>query len=459
MDWSLYEDEAGRFKPKKLSITKGPIKVKDETDLQDMQEDLKGLPMEKAKQHFLKFFNDEYTHDLEVEQVESAFNRAPKVVLGELYCFKGHFSDLEELLDLQPDIESIPLSLSEAQTHQALKSRLIKRWTPSSQEDWESWLFHGFKVTELKLLMQENELEPKGRKAELAKKLAALALRHPEKMPPVHEFLADDQLLPELKKVVSTMVASLSENMQGHPYYYQYSTWQELMREWPAFEWPWLAEIVKGNGGTPAIAAIKEAAKPKTASSNISYDADEWTEYSQSTASLEVKGPPQPTVTVSVTSKPSPIKPATTKGGSNWATNDFEQPIEVLLKYKGERDPSPKERHVQIERVFTKGGRVFLKGMCLKSMGMKMFMVDRIKDEIVSPATGEMLNPREFTRVDDLRQALLLVGIRPEKKLLIPPTIEETQEAAAKTSTEGLIKPEGVKKPGMIRRLLAKLGG
>ena len=199
MDWSLYEDEAGLFKPKKLSITKGPIKVRDETDLQDMRQDLKGLPMEKAKLHFEKFFNDEYAYELEVEEVENAFNRAPKAVLGELYCFKGHFSALDELLDMQPGIESIPLPLSEAQTHQALKADLIKRCLPSNQEEWESLLFHSHKVTELKALMEENGLEPKGRKADLAKDLAAFAVSHPEKLPPGHEFLPSEKLLPALK--------------------------------------------------------------------------------------------------------------------------------------------------------------------------------------------------------------------------------------------------------------------
>jgi len=462
MDWSLYEDEAGFFKPKRLSITKGPIKVKDETDLQDMREDLKGLPMEKAKPHFEKFFNDEYTYELEVEDVESAFNRAPKAMLGELYCFKGYFSALDELLDMQPGIKSIPLPLSEAQTHQALKSDLIKRWVPSSQEDWEAILFHGFKVNELKALMQENGLEPKGRKADLAKDLASFAQQNPEKLPPCHEFLPAPNLLPALKALVDRMVSGLADAIQTYPYYYQYNAWQELMREWPAYEWPWLADIVKSKGGAPGAAAIKEIKQPEKASSHSSYDDDEWTGYGKSTASLEVGIAPRPSKPKSTPPPEKPVPPVNAKSPSKgepaWASNDFEKPVEVRFKYQGERDQTPKERHVQIERVSSKGGRIFLKGMCLESMGMKMFMVDRMVGEIVSPVTGELLNPREHTKVDDLRQAIALLGRRPEKNALEPPVCEGSLESTPSVKSEKVTKNIETEKQGFVRRILSMLG-
>ncbi|UTD54915.1 hypothetical protein [Halomonas sp. MS1] len=462
MDWSLYEDEAGCFKPKRLSITKGPIKVKDETDLQDMRADLKGLPMEKAKQHFEKFFNDEYTYELEVEPVESAFNRAPKAVLRELYCFKGQFSALEELLDMQPGIDSIPLPLSEAQTHQALKADLIKRCLPSNQEEWESLLFHSHKVTELKALMAENGLEPKGRKAELAKDLAAFAVEHPEKLPPGYEFVPSEKLLPALKTVVSGMISELAVAIQGHPYYYQYNAWQELMREWPAYEWPWLADIVKSNGGAPGAAAIKEIKQSEKVSSHSSYDDDEWSGYGKSTPTLKVEITPPP---IKPTDTPKPEKPvplvnaqSPSKGESEWASSDFEKPVEVRFKYQGERDQKPKDRHVQIERVSSKGGRIVLKGMCLESMGMKMFMVDRMVGEIVSPVTGELLNPHEYMRLDDLRKAIALLARKPESKPVEPSADEggvETTRLVKEEEATSNIVPE---KQGIMRRILDMLG-
>ena len=72
-----------------------------------MRQDLKGLPMEKAKPVFKQFFSDEYAHELEVEELEIAFNRATKATLGDLYCFRGHYSEVEDLLAMGDDDESI----------------------------------------------------------------------------------------------------------------------------------------------------------------------------------------------------------------------------------------------------------------------------------------------------------------------------------------------------------------
>ncbi|UYV20912.1 WYL domain-containing protein (plasmid) [Halomonas qaidamensis] len=460
MDLSLYEDpQTGRFKPKKLSITKSPIKIKDVTDLSNMREDLKGLLMKEAEPIFNQFFNDEYAHELEVEEVDSAFNRATKETLGDLYCFKGHYSDLEELLLMGDDDESMSLSLSEQQTHQALKLNLIRRWTPSAKGDWLSLLMRGHTVPELKALMIGNGLEPKGKKPDLASDLAAFALVNPEKMPPTHEFLPGDGLEAALKETVTNMVFVLSGEIESHPYYYQYNVWSELMREWPTYEWPWLPNIISSHGGAPASAAVRDRGVRKKVSSRDSFEPDDWKETSAPAARLEISVPKRTVEQPRVISTPQPPKPAPSNSESAWAANDFEEPIEVLFKYQGERDSVPKERHVQIDLVFAKGGRVFLKGMCLKSQGMKMFMVDRIKGGVVSPATGELIDPREFTRVDDLRQALAQLKTRPANKIVSPPAFEHAQENTAKAIPEEPSKPVTVKKPSFISRLLAKLGG
>lgn len=463
MDWSLYEDpQTGLFKPKKLSITKSPIKIKDVTDLYGMRQDLKGLPMEKAKPVFKQFFNDEYAHELEVEELEIAFNRATKATLGDLYCFRGHYSEVEDLLAMGDDDESISLSLSEQQTHQALKLNLIQRWKPSDQEDWDSLLMRGYTVPQLKAMMIENGLEPKGRKADLARDLGAFAVCNPEKMPPSHEFLPGDELEPALQEAITNMVCGLKHEIENHPYYYQFIAWQELLLDWPSHEWPWLPELIKSHGGAPAAAAVSARPIGQKVSSSEPFEPDDWKASATSTARLEIAVPEQKVEPPSVNSTPQPAKPspspAPSKSESTWAANDFDEPIEVLFKYQGERDSAPKERHVQIERVSTKGGRVFLKGMCLKSQGMKMFMVDRIKGGMVSPITGELLDPHEFTRVDDLRQALMMMRAKPEKEVSPPPMVEETQENAVERSSEEPLNTERFEKPGIIRRIFSKLG-
>ena len=466
MDWSLYEDEARCFKPKRLSITKGPIKVKDETDLQDMRENLKGLPMEEAKPIFKQLFNDEYAHELEVEEVEVAFNRATKAILGKALCFKGHFSAIEELLDIQPGVESIPLPLSEAQTHQALRSNLIKRWTPTDQDEWESLLLGGHKATELKALMIENGLEPKGRKADLARDLAAFAVSNPEKMPPSHEFLPGDELEPALQEAITNMVCGLKDVIENHPYYYQYIAWQELLLDWPNHEWPWLPELIKLHGGAPAAAAVSARPIGQKVPSSEPFEPDDWKGSAMSTARLEIAVPKQKIEPLSVTSAPRPAKPsppsssspAPLKSESTWAANDFDEPIEVLFKYQGERDSFPKERHVQIERVSTNGGRVFLKGMCLKSQGMKMFMVDRIKGSMVSPVTGELIDPSEFTRIDDLRQALALLGNKSKENPVASPDFDEVTKPLASPEAEKNEPIAANEKQSIVRRLLSVLG-
>lgn len=456
MDWSLYEDpQTGRFKPKKLSITKSPIKIKEVTDLYNMRQDLKGLPMDEAKLVFKQFFNDEYAHELEVEELEVAFNRATKATLGKAFCFKGHFSAIEELLDMHPGIESIPLPLSEAQTHQAVRFNLIKRWTPTDQEEWESLLLGGYKATELKAMMIENGLEPKGRKADLARDLAAFAMCNPEKMPPSYEFLPGDELKPALQEAITNMVRGLKHEIENHPYYYQFIAWQGLLLEWPSHEWPWLPELIKSHGGAPAAAAVSALPIGQKVSSSEPFEPDDWKGSATSTARLEIAVPEQKVEPPSVTSTPQPAKPspspAPSKSESTWAANDFDEPIEVLFKYQGERDSAPKERHVQIERVSTKGGRVFLKGMCLKSQGMKMFMVDRIKGDIVSPITGELVRPSDHTRVEILREALQALAVA---QPVVTPVIDAPDNLPPEAPAPN--KPPG--KLGIMRRFFNKLG-
>lgn len=456
MDWSLYEDpQTGRFKPKKLSITKSPIKIKEVTDLYNMRQDLKGLPMDEAKLVFKQFFNDEYAHELEVEELEVAFNRATKATLGDLYCFRGHYSEVEDLLALGDDDEPISLSLSEQQTHQALKLNLIQRWAPSDQEEWESLLLGGYKATELKAMMIENDLEPKGRKADLARDLAAFAMCNPEKMPPSHEFLPGDELEPALQEAITNMVCGLKDEIENHPYYYQYIAWQELLMTWPSYDWPWLPELIKSHGGAPAAAAVSARLIGQKVSSSEPFEPDDWKGSATSTARLEIAVPEQKVEPPSVTSTPQPAKPspspAPSKSESTWAANDFDEPIEVLFKYQGERDAAPKERHVQIERVSTKGGRVFLKGMCLKSQGMKMFMVDRIKGDIVSPITGELVRPSDHTRVEILREALQALAVA---QPVVTPVIDAPDNLPPEDPAPN--KPPG--KLGIMRRFFNKLG-
>jgi len=87
--------------------------------------------------------------------------------------------------------------------------------------------------------------------------------------------------------------------------------------------------------------------------------------------------------------------------------DDLEQPVEVFFSYQGQSDPAPRKQHVSIQRISTKGGRVFLKAQCLKSGSMKMFMVDRIKGHIASSGNGQQVNPADYTRIEALRGALL----------------------------------------------------
>lgn len=97
--------------------------------------------------------------------------------------------------------------------------------------------------------------------------------------------------------------------------------------------------------------------------------------------------------------QPSPPVPKTSVG-------DFENPVEVFFNYQDQRDPAPRKQYVSIQRVSTKDGRVFLKAQCLKSSSMKMFMVDRIKGDIASTVNGQLVSPRDYTRVEDLRGAI-----------------------------------------------------
>lgn len=214
-----------------------------------MREDLKGLPLDEAKPIFAKLYNDKYTHDLEVEELESAFNRADKTTLGDIHCFKGHFLTVEDLVAMSDDEDPIALPLTKPQIQQAIKLKLVKRWSPNSEEEWASLLEGSYKANELKSMMLDKGLVPKGRKADLAKGLAAYAVTNPDQMPPSDEFFPGERLLPALKEAMSNMVCGLGEAIISHPYHYQCTVWEELLLTWPSSDWPWLAEIVKAKGG------------------------------------------------------------------------------------------------------------------------------------------------------------------------------------------------------------------
>ena len=132
--------------------------------------------------------------------------------------------------------------------------------------------------------------------------------------------------------------------------------------------------------------------------------------------------------------------------------------MEVIFYYQGERDRVPQERHVSICRVSVKSGRIFFKGMCLSSHGLKMFMLDRIQGDMTSLVTGELLSPHQFRSVDELRKALVSLGVRRHSQLSSAPPAEVLKDDSAPTITGESMKLKSVKRTGIIGRLLAKLG-
>lgn len=103
MDWSYFENsKADRFNLKRLPTIKSPIRVVDETDIEEYREDFKGLSFEGGIDTYRQTFDDHYCYEVELESIEDAISRTPAARLGPLKVFK---QDPDSMIELYSCIE------------------------------------------------------------------------------------------------------------------------------------------------------------------------------------------------------------------------------------------------------------------------------------------------------------------------------------------------------------------
>lgn len=103
MDWSYFESsKADRFNLRRLPTIKSPIRVVDETDIDEYREDFKENSFEGGIDTYRHTFDDQDCYEVELESIEDAISRMPAARLGPLKVFK---QDPDSMIELYSCIE------------------------------------------------------------------------------------------------------------------------------------------------------------------------------------------------------------------------------------------------------------------------------------------------------------------------------------------------------------------
>lgn len=200
MDWSYFRKEPDGFSLKRLPAASQLVRIKDVTELDDYRPDFRGLSFEEGLSLYQHLFDGPDAYELEIDSFNEAADRASASILEGMSPFKGHISDVEELVE---GLEPVELELSATATKKAEASGLVAG-------DQESG------------------------------------------------YLAGPRLAAEYLKLIQRMVSGIHEAISDMPAPYQEATWRELV-VWDGLPCQLSRQAVGAYGGLIGRRVAQEA--------------------------------------------------------------------------------------------------------------------------------------------------------------------------------------------------------
>ena len=380
MDYTYFQNENGKFTAKKLPTPKSStIKIKDESDLDLLREDLRDYKP-KTLQEFKKIYEDNfkrpYDYDVYVESFYDCMRANRNKLLGqdawikvywnELYTFIGDFEVGE------PELEEEPQIVEEPFAKVLVKAGVAERVNEFEFDEWEQTL-NRFKLPEIKEKCKSLGIKiTKKNKDNLIDDLIVYESSHPGTL----DKPCIVKALPEFETKITSLYElyrneiALALEEHDYPDSFKYAVWEYAADE---------------HEGEINDILSDELEKLKALIPELDNDEIEET-ISTSTSPLVIK---ISTDSIDISSKPQ------TKVSSKKSEYKLLKPLKVAFKYKDSKGDST-FRDFRLDKVVDDGLQAYFEGWCYLRNATRTFRTDRIDGRIIHADTGEALNMKEF---------------------------------------------------------------
>jgi hypothetical protein len=367
MNWD-YFIENGTFKAKRLPATKGTVKIKDSTDLYDLQDYLKEVnSIEEAIEAYEHCFDDHYMYEVEVETFEEYFDRNQNKFLGEVGKLKGKFSLIEELKEWNEEEQEYGwIFVDETLGKQLNKFNLAEVKNNIDEKDWIEFLTSKYHIQDMKAIGDKHSIPTKGNKEKIAKTLLnaiqAGLIEHdsPFLIRPGNKL---EQWFGQLQVKFASVVDSALSSFD-YPSPYISAVWDMVLTD--NSEHGVLVSTIREKYGK--YLPKEEPISSSKTRNKINFD------------DLSI------TITTEYSNSKKKSQPQTTDMSGT----------DIQFSYRN-RNGENTTRIVNVNMVWKDNGLIYFKGYCKLRNEIRVFRIDGVEGGMVNKVTGEIVFPGEIS--------------------------------------------------------------